>query len=147
MFWGVAPNHKPQTTNHFRGADNDQEDGDGLPVKGDVEVVQIEDSLEAMQALVGGMVEEIWLPMARWKKAYPGWAASPPKDSRVSLYVNEEGLRLDLRPNATLTTVFGDHVDSTLVGDGFLGATGGADLSSLTEAEIAFWSGVIRNMT
>jgi hypothetical protein len=63
---------------------------------------------------------------------------------RVSLYVNEEGIREGLPANNALTAAFGPYLDAVLLGPGFLGATEDGNAVSLTEAEVTFWRHVLR---
>jgi hypothetical protein len=88
-------------------------------------VEEIEDSLEAMQAIVGGYLETIRLG--------PG----------LSLICNEDGKRLELPPNCALRTAGGGFTEM-LRGDFFISRydSAGANVS-LTETDISEYQRVL----
>jgi hypothetical protein len=75
---------------------------------GTVESKEIDGSLESLQAIVGGLIQPVDL------------------EPRATIWVNEEGLLLDLEPNRIATDLANEFgIQTRLVGTAFL--TGGID--------------------
>lgn len=95
-----------------------------LPVGEPPKVAEVRDDLHSMQALVGGLIEAVYL--------------SP----RVVLWVNEEALLTGMPPNRLApSSVRGQFSDGLIRGPAFLAAAdrrSGRDVS-LTDEEIATW--------
>ena len=94
------------------------------------EIVEIEDDLESMQELVGGLIEPY----------DPFYSETDPRYENVILVCNEEGKLLDLEPNRGLYDEDGRLLDiycGTIV---CIGARPeDEDFSSLTDTEIAVY--------
>ena len=105
-----------------------------VPVKGAIVTREIPDTLAAMQAIVGGLIERVTI-------------AGPRESSgrTMLLYVNEEGICDDLPVNIRLTEAFGmPLLEQPLHGDGFLTAVDGSgETQSLTDDEVSAWSRMI----
>ncbi len=86
----------------------------------DLQVVKIDDSLESLQALVGGYIETIWL------------------SDDVILVVNEEGKLQNLSTNFVVLAGSGVGVEilDTIVGDAFFVSRAGEDFVSLDKMQI-----------
>jgi len=119
-----------------------------VPVAGAIVTKEIENSLSAMQQLVGGLIERVTLSCrTRAISTLSTGEQKALRETRTTLlYVNEDGIGLGLPVNKRLSEAFGwPLLEQPLHGDGFLTAVSGPEWGpqSLTDDEIAAWSRMI----
>ena len=95
-----------------------------VPVDGPPRVESIEEGdLKAMQAIVGGYIERVWL------------------DRGLAIYCNEEGLLKGLEPNLAYARVaageYRNRIPPSIVGNLFIAREEPPNIVSLTDADVA----------
>jgi hypothetical protein len=119
-----------------------------VPVKGAIVTREIPNTLAAMQAIVGGLIERVTLSSrTRAISTLSTGEQKALRETRTTLlYVNEDGIGLGLPVNKRLSEAFGwPLLEQPLHGDGFLTVVSGPEWGpqSLTDDEIAAWSRMI----